>query len=110
MLTVRHCALGACAGRACGRSLQQPPGRPWPWSASTAWIRLRSSVRNRTSWTRWRSSARSWRTCGGAIHASGSRPARSSQAKIAAPALSFFSLAEAIALHRSGCTKCGLKP
>jgi hypothetical protein len=33
------------------------------------------------------SSARSWRTAGGAIHASGSRPARSSCAKIAAPGL-----------------------
>src|SRR5512135_3174400 len=36
---------------------------------------------------RCRSSARSWRTAGGAIHASGSRSARSSCAKIAAPAL-----------------------
>jgi len=49
-----------------------------------------------------RSSARSWRTGGDAIHASGSRSARSSWAKIAASSLSFFSLAEAIALHRDG--------
>src|SRR6516164_749687 len=67
--------------------LQHPAGRSWPWSASTAWIRLRSSVRSRTRWTRCRSSARSWRTSGGAIQASGSRSARSSCAKIAAPAL-----------------------
>jgi hypothetical protein len=40
-----------------------------------AWIRLRSRVRSRTSATRWRSSARSCRTAGGAIHASGSRSA-----------------------------------
>ena len=53
-------------------------GRPWPWSARTAWIRLRSSVRSRTSCARCRSSARSCRTAGGAIHASGSRSARSS--------------------------------
>src|SRR6185437_12253396 len=43
-----------------------------------AWTRLRSSVRRRTSCARCRSSARSCRTCGGAIHASGSRSARSS--------------------------------
>jgi len=59
---------------------------------------LRSRVRSRTSWTRCRSSARSWRTSGGAIHASGSRSARSNWAKTAASALSFFTLAEAIAL------------
>jgi hypothetical protein len=67
-------------------------------------------VRSRTSWTRCRSSARSWRTAGGAIHASGSRSARSSCAKVAASTLSFFSRAEAIALHRSGCTRCGANP
>ena len=39
-----------------------------------------------TSWTRCRSSARNWRTGGGAIHASGNRSARSNWAKIAAPA------------------------
>jgi hypothetical protein len=54
--------------------------------------------------------ARSCRTAGGAIHASGSRPARSSCASVAAPALSFFSRAEAIALHCSGQTMCGSKP
>src|SRR5258708_1914112 len=32
--------------------LQHPAGRPWPWSARTAWIRLRSSVRSRTSCAR----------------------------------------------------------
>jgi hypothetical protein len=63
--------------------LQYPAGRSWPWSASAAWIRLRSSVRSRTSWTR----CRRWRTAGGAIQASGSRSARSSRAKISAPAL-----------------------
>ena len=47
---------------------------------------------------------------GGAIHASGSRSARSSCPKIAASTLSFFSRAEAIALHRSGCTRCGTNP
>ena len=47
---------------------------------------------------------------GGAIHASGSRSARSNWARIAAPALSFFSWAEAIALHRSECTRCGANP
>jgi hypothetical protein len=67
--------------------LQQPAGRSWPWSARTAWIRFCSSVRSRTSCARCRSSARSWRTAGGAIHASGSRSARSSCARIAAPAL-----------------------
>jgi hypothetical protein len=36
--------------------------------------------------------------------------ARSSCAKIAASTLSFFSLAEAIALHRSGCTRCASNP
>jgi hypothetical protein len=90
--------------------LQHPPARSSPWSASTAWIRLRSSVRNRTSWIRCRSSARNCRTAGGAIHASGSRSARSNCAMMAASTLSFFNLAEAIALHRSGCTRCGLKP
>ena len=44
---------------------------------------------------------------GGASCASGSRSARSSCARISAPALSFFSRAEAIALHRDGCTRCG---
>jgi hypothetical protein len=48
---------------------------------------LRSSVRSRTSCARCRSSARSCRTAGGAIHASGSRSARSSCARIAAPTL-----------------------
>jgi hypothetical protein len=75
-----------------------------------AWIRLRSRVRSRTSATRCRSSARSCRTGGGAIHASGSKSARSNWAKIAASTLSFFSLAEAIALHRDGCTRCGSNP
>jgi hypothetical protein len=56
---------------------------------------------------RCRSSTRSWRTSSGAIHAPGSRSARSSCARIAAPALSFFSRAMAMALHRSGCTMCG---
>ncbi|HEV2257275.1 MAG TPA: hypothetical protein VGS06_29430 [Streptosporangiaceae bacterium] len=79
-------------------------------SARTAWIRLRSRVRSRTSRARCRSSARSWRTSGGAIDASGSRSARSNCAKIAASTLSFFSRAEAIALHCSGCTRCGSKP
>jgi hypothetical protein len=46
----------------------------------------------------------------GRIHASGSRSARSSCARVAASALSFFSRAEAIALHCSGCTMCGSKP
>ena len=101
---------GRDASQARPGPLQQPSGRSWPWPASTAWIRLRNSVRSRTSWARWRSSARSWRTGGGAIHASGSRSARSSCAKIAAPALSFFNLAEAIALHCSGCTRCGSNP
>jgi hypothetical protein len=50
---------------------------------------------------------RSWRTAGRAIHASGSRPARSSCAKIAASTLSFFSRAEAIALHRSARIRYG---
>ncbi|PVD05799.1 hypothetical protein DBP22_23005 [Streptomyces sp. CS207] len=30
-------------------ALQQPAARSQPWWADTAWIRLRSSVRNRTS-------------------------------------------------------------
>ena len=111
LITSREAAgRSSAASQARPGPLQHPPGRLWPWSASTAWIRLRTSVRSRTSWIRCRSSARSCRTCGGAIHASGSRSARSSWAKIAASTLSFFSLAEAIALHRSGCTKCGLKP
>ena len=76
--------------------LQQPAGRSWPWSARTAWIRF-CSVRSRTSCARCRSSARSWRTSGGAIHASGNRSARSSCAKIAASTLSFFSRADAMA-------------
>ncbi len=46
--------------------LQQPPGRSCPWWPRTAWIRLRSSVRSRTSCARCRSMARSWRTAGGA--------------------------------------------
>jgi len=46
----------------------------------------------------------------GAIHASGSRSARSSCASVAASTLSFFSRAEAIALHCSACTMCGSKP
>ena len=75
-----------------------------------AWIRLRSKVRSRTRATRCRSSARSARTGGGAIHASGSRSARSNWAKIAASTLSFFNLAEAIALHCNGCTRCGANP
>jgi hypothetical protein len=37
-------------------------------------------------------------------------PAISSCASVAAPALSFFSRAEAIALHRSGWTMYGSKP
>jgi hypothetical protein len=73
-------------------------------------MRLRSSVRSRTSCARCRSSARSCRIAGGAIHASGSRSARSSCARVAASTLSFFSRAEAIALHCSGCTMCGSKP
>ena len=75
------------AGHSRPGPLQRPAGRSWPWPARTAWIRFRSSVRSRTSWIRCRSSARSWRTSSGAIHASGSRSARSSCAKIAAPAL-----------------------
>ena len=35
---------------------------------------------------------------------------RSSWARIAASTLSSFSLAEAMALYRSGCTRCGSKP
>jgi hypothetical protein len=49
--------------------------------------------------TRWRSSARSARTGGGAIQASGSRSARSSWAKIAASTLSFFPI-----LRRGSCS------
>jgi hypothetical protein len=67
--------------------LQRPPGRSWPWSARTARIRLRSSVRSLVSCARCRSRARSLRTAGGTIHASGSGSARSSWAKIAASAL-----------------------
>jgi hypothetical protein len=70
-------------------------------------MRLRSRVRNRTSATRCRSTARSARTCGGAIHASGNRSARSSRARMAASTLSLVNRADAIALHRLGCTKCG---
>ena len=40
----------------------------------------------------------------------GSRSARSSCAKMAASTLSFFSRAEAMALHRSGWTRCASKP
>jgi hypothetical protein len=48
--------------------------------------------------------------CRWAIHASGSRSARSSCARMCASTLSFFNLAEAIALHRIGCTRCGSNP
>ena len=101
---------GRRARRGRGRSSTRRPAGHDPWSATMAWIRLRSRVRSRTSATRWRSSARSCRIAGGAIQASGSRSARSSCAKIAASTLSFFNRAEAIALHRDGCTRCGSNP
>lgn len=63
-----------------------------------------------TSRQRCRSNARCCRTSSGAIHASGSRSARSSWARVAASTLSFFNRAEAIALQRSGWTRCGSKP
>ncbi len=80
--------------------LQHPAGRSWPWPARTAWIRFCSSVRSRTSCARCRSSARSCRTAGGAIHASGSRSARSSCAKIAASSLSSPNYASRVARLR----------
>ena len=75
-----------------------------------AWIRLRSRVRNHTSCHPVPQQRPQLAHRGGAIHASGSRSARSSCAKIAASTLSFFSRAEAIALHRSAWTRCGANP
>lgn len=71
---------------------------------------MRSWVDSRTRLARWRGSARNWRTAGDAIQAPGSRSARSNCAKIAASTLSFFSLAEAIALHRRGLHQVRLEP
>ena len=78
-----------------------------PRSASTACTRFLQAVPMRTRLARWRSKARRSRTCWGAIQASGSRSARSSWARVAASTLSFFNLAEAIALQRLGWTRCG---
>src|SRR5512132_924342 len=73
-----------------------------PRSASTACTRFLQAVPMRTRLARWRSKARRSRTCWGAIQASGSRSARSSWARVAASTLSFFNLAEAMALGAAG--------
>ena len=81
-----------------------------PHLASTAWIWALQLLRIPTSLARCRTSSRSSRVAGGAIHASGSRPIRSRSARSRASRSSFFTRRYSNALTPNGCARCTWAP
>ena len=59
---------------------------------------------------RWRTSSRSWRATGGAIHASGNLPIRSRSASSVASRTSFLTRRYSNAFTPDGCARCTLAP
>ena len=81
-----------------------------PHLASTAWISALQCERSPTSLARCRTSSRSSRVAGGAIHASGSRPIRSRSARSVASRTSFLTRRYSNAFTPSGCARCTRAP
>ena len=91
--------------RRTGRS-SAPGRRTWPAPRGPGTC---SCERSPTSLARCRTSSRSSRVAGGAIHASGSRPIRSRSARSAASRSSFFTRRYANALTPNGCARCTVR-
>src|SRR6478735_8430735 len=100
------------------RSSSSVPARPnrsvidtWmPHLASTAWIWALQLLRIPTSLARCRTSSRSSRVAGGAIHASGNLPIRSRSARSRASLSSFLTRRYSNALTPNGCARCTCAP
>src|SRR4051812_38114101 len=104
-------------GRSNRSSRAEPPtpnrsliGTATPHLASTAWTPALQWLRRATNLARWRTSSRSSRVAGGAIHASGKRPIRSRSARSAASRRSFFTRRYSNPFTPNGCARCTLAP
>ena len=103
----RHVAASSCRPRSLNRSLI---GTCTPSLASTAWTSHLHPERNATSLARCRTSSRSSRVAGGAIHAAGRRPIRSRSARSLASRTSFFTRRYANPFTPNGCARWTCAP
>ena len=108
-------AYGAASSNRSSSAVPSTPNRSLtatctPHLASTAWTSALQCERSPTSFARCRTSSRSSRVTGGAIHASGSRPIRNRSARSAASRSSFFTRRYSNAFTPNGCARCTLAP